>query len=404
MKPEEVFTPRAADINEEMYVPRPDLERSLNSGMRTGFHLIVHGESGSGKTWLYKKVFREEKRTIIIANLANAARLGSISEEFRNLIDREGGAKKVGYSEKKGIRTAVQLAHEGNYKIGEMEPFEGILSFINKRAKKGRGVLILDNLEAIRERADLMEELANIITLLDDDRYASYNVKIVLVGIPGDLRTYFLSTPNLSTVANRLREIPEVSRMSPSQCSELVLRGFRDRLKYAIFDEDKMAEHCSWVTDRLPQRVHEYCLEIAFLCESSRSIAEEDLIEADKRWLAGSLSANYAIVESMMNERDTKVGRRNQTLFSLGTYDKEEFRSSDIETEIRNNFPTSTHEKALNIAQILSGLSSRENPLIRRSPKGDAYTFSDPKYRMCLRLMLEKNSDDESVRKVRLGE
>jgi hypothetical protein len=292
----------------------------------------------------------------------------------------------------------------GEYEIGEMEPYESILSFIASRSKKGAGVLILDNLEAIRDRKDLMAELANIITLLDDDRYASYRVKIVLVGVPGDLKAYFLETPNLATVANRLREIPEVSRMTVDQCSELVLRGFRDKLKYSIFNEKKITDHCSWVSDRLPQRVHEYCLELSFFCESNRSISETDLVEADKKWLASSLSANYAVVESMMNERDTKVGRRNQTLYSLGTITSEEFRWSDIETEVRKNFPKSTNSKALNISQILSGLSSRANPIIRRSPKGDSYTFTDPKYRMCLRVMLKKHDDDESVRKRRLRE
>lgn len=403
MKPEEIFTPRAAEINEDMYVARPDLEDSLKSGLRTGFHIIVHGESGSGKTWLYKKVFREKKFTVVIANLANAARLGSINKEFENLVDRECKAEKIGYSESKGIGTPIKLSHTGDYKIGDMEPFESILNFIAKKVKRGMGVLVLDNLEAIRDRHNMMEELANIITLLDDERYASYGIKILLVGVPGDLKEYFLSTPNLSTIANRLRETPEVSRMTHEQCSELVLRGFKDKLHYKVFDDTILKNHCTWVTDRLPQRVHEYCLELAFICEKKQSIEKEDLELANSKWLASSLSANYALVESMMNERDTKVGRRNQTLFSLGTYDKAEFRWSDIEEEVRKNFPVSTQGKLINVAQILSGLSSHANPLIRRSPKGDMYIFSDPKCRMCLRLMLKKNPDDESVVKIILG-
>ncbi|MCA6556445.1 MAG: hypothetical protein IM583_07410, partial [Pseudanabaena sp. M114S2SP2A07QC] len=57
-KPEEVFTPRASDINESMYVDRPDLEADLKKGLRSGMHLLIYGESGSGKTWLYKRVLK----------------------------------------------------------------------------------------------------------------------------------------------------------------------------------------------------------------------------------------------------------------------------------------------------------------------------------------------------------
>jgi len=42
MEPEKIFTPRSAEINEEMYVARPELEDSLISGLRTGFHIIIH--------------------------------------------------------------------------------------------------------------------------------------------------------------------------------------------------------------------------------------------------------------------------------------------------------------------------------------------------------------------------
>jgi hypothetical protein len=255
-------------------------------------------------------------------------------------------------------------------------------------------------LEAIRDHMHLRGELANIITLLDDERYARYDVKILIVGIPADLRKYFLSTPNLTTVGNRLREIPEVSRMTETQCAQLVRTGFMDKLRYSVYDADDLAQHTAWVTDRLPQRLHEYCLELAFLCEGARAVAQENLDDADRKWLAGSLSASYAVIESVMNERDTKVGRRNQTLFSLGSFDREEFRWSDIEAELRKNFPVSTHRKTLNISQILSGLASGHNPIIRRSPKGDTYTFSDPKYRMCLRLMLEMQESNETVQKV----
>jgi hypothetical protein len=409
-KPEEVFTPRASDVNESMYVDRPDLESALVRGLRSGMHLLIYGESGSGKTWLYKKVLKGLGVNVYVANLANASRLKSINAEFANLVSREQQPKQVGYSEttKAGVNAGVasgDLEHQGQYNLGEKEPFESCLSHIRSLSGKGQAILVLDNLESIRSDQNLLTELANVITLLDDERYASYKVNILIVGVPGDLREYYQATPNLATVANRIREMPEVSRMTSEQCKNLIYQGFIQELKYNIDDIDSVISHISWVTDRLPQRMHEFCLELAFLGESiNRKIELNLLDETDKFWLNQSLASNYTVIESMMNERDTKVGRRNQTLYSLGLIESEEFKWSDVEEILRKEFPISTEKLALNLPQILSGLSVRDNPIIKRSPKGDAYCFSDPKYRMCLRAMLRKSSDSDSVEKLPISD
>ena len=47
--PNEVFTPRNPQVNESMYVERPDLEKALRSGVNGSLHVLIHGESGSGK-------------------------------------------------------------------------------------------------------------------------------------------------------------------------------------------------------------------------------------------------------------------------------------------------------------------------------------------------------------------
>lgn len=409
-KPELIFTPRASDVNEAMYVNRPDLEAALKQGLRSGMHLSICGESGSGKTWLYKRVLKDLGVEVHIANLANASRLKSINAEFLNLVNREQQPRKTGYSETKkadlnaGVASG-SLQHQGQFTVGEMEPFEACLSCIRSLSGTKQAILVLDNLESIRSDLSLLTELANIITLLDDSRYASYKVNLLIVGVPGDLREYYKATPNLATVANRIREIPEVSRMTFQECKDLIHQGFITELKYEIDKIDTVMSHISWVTDRLPQRIHEYCLELAFLGENNRRKIDQSLLDkADKFWLNQSLSANYSVIESMMNERDTKVGRRNQTLYSLGLVESEEFKWSDIEEILRREFPDSTDSLALNLPQILSGLAVKENPIIKRSPKGDAYCFFDPKYRMCLRAMLRKTSGAEQVEKLPISD
>ena len=409
-KPEQVFTPRASEVNESMYVNRPGLEAALKRGLRRGMHLLIYGESGSGKTWVYKRVLKDLGVEVYIANLANASRLKSINAEFLNLINREQQPKKTGYSEtKKADVSAVvasgSLQHQGQYTLGEMEPFEACLSRIRDLSGDKQAILVLDNLESIRADSSLLTELANIITLLDDSRYASYKVSLLIVGVPGDLREYYQATPNLATVANRIREMPEVSRMSLQECKDLIHQGFITELKYSVDEINAVKSHISWVTDRLPQRIHEYCLELAFLGETNgKRIVQSLLDEADKFWLKQSLSANYSVIESMMNERDTRVGRRNQTLYSLGLVESEEFKWSDIEEILRREFPDSTNNLTLNLPQILSGLALKDNPIIKRSPKGDAYCFFDPKYRMCLRAMLRKSSGADQIEKLPISD
>lgn len=409
VQPHEVFTPRAAEVNEEMYIDRPELEGALRQAVRRSLHSVLHGESGSGKSWLYKRVFSEEGVPYMLGNLANASRLGSVNAELQNLVDRQERARKTGYSSATsgGVDWVVKGAQERTveYEIGEKEPFEAALEILSAYAGGRESVLVLDNLEAIFGDDEMMKELADLITLLDDARYAQYKAKLLLVGVPARVREYFAKTPARSTVANRLTELPEVARLTKPQVEELVRRGFVEKLGYAEegADLDEIVEHISWSTDRVPQSVHEYGLELAYIAQERGGLLEADMLElADSRWLEAALANCYTAIQDAMNVRETKAGRRNQTLFALGKVESDDFRTSDVERIVRREFPESTEGKTLNIGGILSNLSSREPPIIKRSVKGDTYLFSDPRYRMGLRAMLRKQPD-ETVTRIDMG-
>jgi hypothetical protein len=202
----------------------------------------------------------------------------------------------------------------------------------------------------------------------------------------------------LTTLSNRLTEIPEVARMSKDEASTLAANGFQ-KLGYKL-PKDHTAEfefykQLCWKTDRIAQHIHEYCLAIAHEAERHYLIIDKDVIaKAEKDWMAQSLMSDYVAIERRMNARETKAGRRNQVLYSLGKCEDEDFNSADIERLVRQEFPRSTNEIGLNIAGNLSELSSGDKPLIRRTPKGDAYRFTSPKYRMCVRTMLSKNAEE----------
>lgn len=409
-QPEEVFTPRSFEVNELIYIARPELETVLRNALRGSQHVVVHGESGSGKSWLYKKVLKDTGAEWSLANLANASRLGSITKEIQNSYERSGHARKTGFTETKAAEVGVAVAkgglsHQATYEYTSPEPFEQALFTIRRRAGKRLAVLVLDNLESIFEDRSRMAELADLVVLLDDDSYARHQVRMLIVGVPGELREYFNRTRTRATVANRLYEIPEVARLTPAQCNELVETGFVRLLGFNIPERDlaDLQRHVAWVTDRIPQRIHEYCLELARLGSVNNDVPLLTLTDAtDRIWLQSALANAYAAVEAAMNVRETKVGRRNQTLYAIGRIDRTELRLTDVEEMVRKEFPASTEDRALNISGMLYDLGDMTTPLIKRSPKGDAWVFADPRYRMCIRLMLRKSG--EVVDKLETGE
>lgn len=74
------------------------------------------------------------------------------------------------------------LKHKDSYSIGQKEPFEACLENLRSQHKSdGPVVLVFDNLESIFSKPELLRELADIIILCDDERYAAYKVKILIV-------------------------------------------------------------------------------------------------------------------------------------------------------------------------------------------------------------------------------
>ena len=407
----QVFTPRSSDVNPNMYVRRDSLESDLRRALQGSLNILIHGESGCGKSWLYKKVLVEETVYYLPANLANASRLGSITDELQNVVARQQQPTKTEYVETKetegslGLPGVAQakggLKHSGKYEVRQKEPLEACLELARQLAGAGSCFLVLDNLETIFSQPTLMRELGDIITLLDDPAYSVFKVRLLVVGIPADVREYFGRIHNRHAVSNRLQEIPEVGRLERQQAHELIRKGLCHELKVSLSTQEmeNVQEHITWVTDGIPQCVHEYCLELAYLIQDERwKFRHELLADADRKWLGKALSKNYATVEEQMNERDTRAGRRNQVLYCLGRVRTDTFRYTDLEEILRSEFPSSTANITLDVPGVLAQIARTKDGPIKRTAKGDSYRFTDPRFKMCIRAMLLKS--DEKVAKV----
>jgi DNA helicase HerA-like ATPase len=112
--PSEVFTPRAGKVNSQMYVQRAELELQLNNALGESKHIIIHGESGSGKTWLYKSVLASKNSVFAVADLANANRFGSIGAELKELVAAKGEPTLEGFTEKKAAEVNTRPRRRGH--------------------------------------------------------------------------------------------------------------------------------------------------------------------------------------------------------------------------------------------------------------------------------------------------
>lgn len=405
-----VFTPRAEIPNSKTYIARPDLEKRLSRSIKGSLHTLIHGESGSGKTWLYKKVLRDLNAHIVVANCAQASLSNSVLNEIERAVFPNGKTILTSYTEKKSAELNAAVAkgvldHNNTFQVTEGDSLQTSYAQLRKNAGSKIAILVFDNLEAIYSDSKLMRELANIILLLDDARYAQYEIKFLLVGVPRDITTYFSKLENLGSVGNRIEELPEVDCLSAEQVAELVHRGLVSELKIPLDQEteEKISKHVFDVTLGIPQRVQEYCEKLAYAIEDSNWQANfQHLEKADKEWLESGLKQAYQTIEGLMNEKETKAGRRNQTLYTLTKITKNSFSVNEVEELLRIEFPNSTAGVTLAVGQILSELATKENTVIKRTAKGNGFQFTDARYLMCMRLMLKKNTTTEKITKVEL--
>jgi hypothetical protein len=401
----EVFTPRRSEVNSELYIPRPDLEKELLRTLKGSMHTVLYGESGSGKSWLYKKVLADMGAYVAVANCANAIRFGSLNEEIANVAGIENPKWLAGMSETIEAEVSAVVVKGGgsstrDYKLAAGDPLLECFKAIRDSAGKHFAVLVVDNLETIFGNPELMGELGAVITLLDDARYARYEVKFLIVGVPANVKEYFVQTPHQATVANRLAEVSEVKGLSKPQVDELVRKGFVDLLETDISAPDlaEWQNHINQVTLGLAQPVQEYCEQLGYVVEDSDWHGDADqLRQADGEWLKKGLAQASVVVADNMNVRGTGLGRRNQVLYAIGLVQERSFHVSTIEEIVRRKFPQSTKGTTLAIGQILSLLSTGDGAILRRATKGPNYEIRDARVAMALRVMLEKPEDEERI-------
>lgn len=410
MKPEEIFTPKGKYVNEQMYVHRDELERAFIKALRKPKHIIIHGESGCGKTWLYKKIFAQRKIKFEVLNAATINSTGSLADAIKSLTARLSPFESKGYEESKGATANAGVAkgdlkHTKKYEASNPEPYLELIRALFKNAGSDESFLVVENLEHIVKDEKLVQELSSILMYLDDDEYAKYRVRILLVGTPSNLRDYFSKVESSQTIINRVQEVPEVSVLSTDDVKKLAEKGFIKLLKAKCledqangFNQDYFFNAISWFSANVPQYIHELGLELAIEVEDNNFIITNELyMNCLRNWVQEALVSENTRMEAHINSKATKHGRRNQVIFTIGRIPSNEFSAQDVEESMRKLFPNSTKDKVLNISANLNELASGNSPLIRKTPKGTRFRFLDPKIKIMARWMLDKDESKETI-------
>ena len=175
-KPEEVFVPRSAEVDLKSYIPRNDLEKELFRAVNGSKNILLQGESGCGKTWLYKKVFAEQGINFEpIIDLAEAAKDGmTIEKVIEQTLDFGKAYIKECYKETKSAEVSAVgvakggLTTENGFTIRE-NPVERIYE---KLSAKKTSVLVLDNIEHISHSSERLIELNSLLMKIDNKKFA----------------------------------------------------------------------------------------------------------------------------------------------------------------------------------------------------------------------------------------
>jgi AAA domain len=405
MRISNVFTPRSPDVNLDMYVPRPILETALAESVQGSMHSLLFGESGNGKSWLYKKVLDEEFIPFAVVNCANASRRNSLTQEIWSVAMPEGSSSRTSYSEKKEAGVSAGFAsgkieQQAQYQVRTKEPLLEAFDRLGATAKSKPFVLVFDNLESIFSQPSLMNELADIVILCDDKTYASTRVKLLIVGVPNGVLDYFSKTKNLASVSNRIEELPPVEGLSPGMVGTVVEKGLNHLLAYALKPNEllEVSIRVHHVTMGVAQCVHEYLAKFAALLEKAkRSYSPQLLRDADAAWLRLGLRHCYSVIESHLNNKRTAISRRNQVIYCIGHMDTHQFNSGDVKQTIEGAFPRTVGAKNMGIGSILGELASGDRPLLKRNPQTNEYRVVDPRYLMCIRVALWVDYESQSV-------
>lgn len=398
--PEQVFVPRSPEIIDTVYIPRDKLEKQLIRAISGTKNVLLKGQSGCGKSWLYKKVFKDKKIKYLVVDLSDASVEGkSIESAIETAINVHNGKEYVeeSYTTTKSTEASAAIAKANLQTEHEYKNVENILEktfkYLSRLGDK-KSVLVLDNLEHISDSEKLLTELNSILMKVDNSDFSKYGVKILVVGTPIGIEKFYRNVKNMDTIGNRIEEIEEVKGLEKKEDIELFInKSFVSQLGVEFNDKvlKKYAKYILDITNGVPQRLHEYCLRLYYAIEDEDGRTDFDVHKkADEEYLRTSMQKYKTVVQKHLNSYETTSQRRNQVIYCLPKVKKSSFTTAEMEEIVRKEFGIDENVN-IQVSNTLSQLTEGETPLLSKSDS--RWTIQDSQYNIVIKIMLVKRKN-----------
>ncbi len=418
----DVFTPRG-DVKKYsgMYINRNNLESSFQNYLHGNFHIVISGESGYGKSWLYEKILHDLKdkgtHTYEIINLTRFPnhRLEKVFEITYNgpVLNTE----QTSTEGSSGVKIALTgLEASGGVKIAttkELEhPEPQYLNFLLKKINPNpnpnkKTVMVFDDFDARLSDNSAEQATANAMFIRDflyiirgvTETYPDHNVRLVIIctmDAKKKLVAEIAKQSDANHLNNRLRFLEPVSYFNRNEVEEFVIRGFVEKLGVNLDNIVRMlwVNHIYDTTLGVPQAMHEYCLHLAYLCQGNNWHITQQLSEtsflpsADKAWHDDNtlLQNAKALLRPIIRNRRAN---KHRVLYTLSQIQNEEFERQEVVEKVRYYFRRQFNTPSTIDGQIQNFLDEfleGDNPILKKD--ADSYSFANAYYKIWLRLAL----------------
>lgn len=386
-----------------MYVHRQTYETELRRAIRSKYHIIIFGDSGCGKSWLYKKVFEEAKVAYETIDLSAVESPDDFDLALLDIVTRKNPWVEV-ERETENVRSAMpadigyRKGGVAKFVKGEESAFFQVCQLLRSEAKSRRAFIVFENLEHAVSSKDVLIYLRSLLLLLDDERFAEVDVQICMIGVPSDLKSLLSDGNKYQTISNRVIEISEVSRMSKDEAKILINQGFRRELEMDIESPDLCVSQIIFLTQRIPQYIHDVCLQVAFVAEEQGTIVNPDAVMKGARtWVETNARQHREFIDGVLGRGKRRTDQKSRVIYAISRCETSTFYALDIETILRETFPKSVGIRRVQVLKTLNDLSQGEKRILRKDEALEKFRIVTPKLRSVLRYCLDFDPADEAV-------